>query len=68
MVLYLQQTKMLTVELVPLIVVHSVEKINKRILSFKAPNSEVTMLLTVLQTLRNYVSVKVECPLVEQCW
>ena len=68
MVLYLQQTKMLTVELVPLIVVHSVEKINKRILSFKAPNSEVTMLLTVLQMLRNYVSVKVECPLVEQCW
>jgi hypothetical protein len=48
MVLYLQQTKMLTVELVPLIVLHFVEKINKRIISFKAPNSEVTMLSTVL--------------------
>jgi len=52
MVLYLQQTKMLTVELVPLIVLHSVKKINKRI-SFKAPNSEVTMLSTVLWMLRN---------------
>jgi len=31
MVLYLQQNKMLTVELVPLIVLHPVENIKKRI-------------------------------------
>jgi hypothetical protein len=44
---------MLTVEWVPLIVLHSVEKINRRIISFKAPNSEVTMLSTVLWMVRN---------------
>jgi hypothetical protein len=53
MVLYLQQTKMLTVELVPPIVLYSVEKINKRIISFKDPNSEITILSTVLRMLRS---------------
>jgi len=57
-----------TVDLILLLVVHSVKKINKRIISFKTPNSEFTMLLTVLQMLRNAVSIKVGCPLVEQCW
>jgi hypothetical protein len=53
MVLYLQKTKMLTVELVPLIVLHSVEKINKRIISFKDPSLEITIISTVLQMLKN---------------